>query len=163
MPLGLQRSRHRWTSVNPALATAPSSADGREGGAGRVGCPGQYFRYQGTFWFSRAVTPTVLLSSRLTCPERADPVSHTGGRRGPCVPNLVYIFPVGAAFVASGDADTTMAESALAILAGRGARCRAAAVATGVSSDPARDGLQPETRASTATARASVRRMARDC
>jgi hypothetical protein len=47
-----------------------------------------------------------------------------------------------------------MAESAVAILAGRSARLGAAAVAPEASPDPAPDGLQPETTANTATVRA---------
>jgi hypothetical protein len=58
--------------------------------------------------------------------------------------------------VASGDADTIMAESAVAILAGRSARFGAAAVAAGASPDPAPDGLQAAMTANTATARAMV-------
>ena len=58
------------------------------------------------------------------------------------------------AFVASGDADTTMAESAVATLARRVARARVAAGALRASPDPVSDGRQPETMARTATASA---------
>ena len=65
------------------------------------------------------------------------------------------------ALVARADADTTMAESAVATLAGRNARRDGVGgVAPVVSPDALCDGLQPETAASARAARAIACRMA---